>query len=78
MLRIYLIGIAILIVAIIANAIVKVDLKSWYGFIEFVTAIGTSAFEKLSFLDYVWLFIGYPLVLGFGYWVGNEFSKLIS
>ena len=79
MLRIYIIGITILIIAIIANGIVlKIGIKSWYDFLSLLSNSGISAFSKLSLFDYLWLFVGYPFVLGFGYWIGDEIYKLIS
>ena len=78
MIRLYIIGLAILIIAILANGIVvKLGVKSWYDFISLITDGGFSAFSKLSAIDYFWLFVGYPLVLGFGYWIGNQLSQLI-
>ncbi|WP_179343986.1 DUF7672 family protein [Winogradskyella ursingii] len=78
MLKIYIIGLAILIIAIIANGIVvKLGLKSWYDFIELLSAHGSSAFTKINIIDYLWLFIGYPLVLGLGYLMGNKVFQLI-
>jgi hypothetical protein len=78
MLRIYIIGISILIIAIIANGIVmKLGIKSWYDFIELLQTYGSSAFRKLSILDYAWLFVAYPLILGFGYWIGDKIYQVI-
>ena len=78
MIRLYIIGLAILIVAILANGIViKLGIKSWYDFIELLSKNGTSAFNILSTIDYLWLFIGYPLVLGSGFWIGNKIYQLI-
>ena len=78
MIRLYLIGLFILIVAIVANAIVmKVGLKSWYDFIDLLSNNGTSALSMLGIIDYLWLFIGYPLVLSLGYLLGNKIHSLI-
>ena len=78
MIRLYIIGLAILSIAILANGIVvKLGIKSWYDFISLLTDNGLSAFSKLSVIDYFWLFIGYPLLLGFGYWIGDKNSLLI-
>lgn len=78
MIRLYIIGLAILVIAILANAIiVKLGIKSWYDFISLLTDSGSSALSKLSFIDYFWLFIGYPLILGCGYWIGNKIAQLI-
>lgn len=79
MIRIYVIGVSILVIAIIANAVVvKVGLKSWYDFIELLNEFGKDAFGKLGILDYLWLFIGYPFVLGFGYWLGLKLHDFLS
>lgn len=78
MLKLYIIGVFILIVAIIANAIiVKIGIKSWYDFIELLSEYGKSAFSKLSILDYLWLLIGYPFILGLGYYSGLKVYLLI-
>jgi hypothetical protein len=78
MIRLYLIGLAILIIAIVANAmVIKLGIKSWYDFIEMLTQQGMTAFKNLSIIDYIWLFIGYPMVLGFGYWLGDKIHSVI-
>lgn len=78
MLRIYIIGIFILIIAILANGvIVKLGLKSWYDFIKLLSDQGSTAFSELRLIDYLWLIVGYPLVLGFGYWIGDKLHYLL-
>ncbi|MTE26732.1 DUF7672 family protein [Winogradskyella ouciana] len=78
MIRIYIIGLAILIIAIIANGIVvKLGLKSWYDFINLLTDQGISALKEISIIDYFWLLIGYPLVLGLGYYLGDKLYMLL-
>jgi hypothetical protein len=72
-LKLYIIGICILIIAIIANVVViNIGLKSWYDFIDLLRNHGSEAFIKLQILDYFWLFLGYPLVLGCGYLIGSK------
>lgn len=71
MIKLYIIGIFILIIAIIANGIIAtIGLKSWYNFINLLNSDGLKAFGKLQVLDYLWLFLGYPLILGCGYFIG--------
>ena len=78
MLRLYIIGIAILVIAILANGIItKLNLKSWYDFIELISKNGFSAFKSLTVIDMLWLFLGYPMILGFGYWLGDKLYKLL-
>ena len=73
MIRIYIIGLAILVIAILANSIiVKLGINSWYDFIEQLTNSNVSNLKRATFIDYLWLFMGYPLVLGFGYWIGDK------
>jgi len=78
MLKLYIIGLSILCVAIIANALIlKTSLLSWYDLFQLLNEYGSAAFKKLGFLDYLWLFIGYPLILGLGYLLGNKIYTLI-
>ena len=71
MIKLYIIGIFILIIAIIANGIIAtIGLKSWYDFINLLNSDGLKTFGKLQVLDYLWLFLGYPLILGCGYFIG--------
>ena len=77
MIRLYIIGLAILIIAILANGLIlKLGMTSWYDFISLLTKNGSKAFSELSLIDYLWLFIGYPLILGFGYWLGEKIYAL--
>ncbi|NNC45586.1 MAG: hypothetical protein HKN99_06870 [Winogradskyella sp.] len=78
MLRLYIIGIAILVIAIIANAlIIKLGIKSWYDFLQLLGSDGLSTLNRMTALDYIWLFIGYPLVLGLGYYLGDKLYALL-
>jgi hypothetical protein len=78
MLKLYIIGICILIVAILANGIImKFGIKSWYDFIELLNQYGRNAFTKINVFDYLWLLIGYPLVLGLGYYFGLKLYQVI-
>ena len=73
MLRLYCIGLLILLIAILANAITgKLGLVSWYDFIKLLTDSGANAFKQIGILDYLWLFVGYPLILSCGYLLGDR------
>jgi hypothetical protein len=77
MMRLYVIGIVILIVAILANGIaIRLGFKTWYDLIDLLNSDGLAAMKALSFLDYLWLFIAYPLSLGAAYWLGDRFYSL--
>ncbi|GGI56953.1 DUF7672 family protein [Winogradskyella haliclonae] len=77
MLRFYTIGLLILIVAILANVIaMKLNILTWYDYMSFLTKTNTSDIT-VKFIDYIWLFLVYPLTLGFGYRIGDYIYKLI-
>ena len=66
MIRIYFIGLFILITAIVTNILaVKLQLKSWYDLLNGL-ANSKSYWELITFKDSLWLFLVYPLVLGLG------------
>lgn len=76
MVRIYVIGISILIVAIIANFIAKIiGISTWYDFLNSFTDPITSNFK---FIDYLWLFFIYPFTLGLGYFLGELISNFFK
>lgn len=77
MLRLYIIGISILIVAIIANALaMKLNLLTWYDYISVLTKSNASEIT-VRFIDYIWLFLAYPLTLGLGYWLGDKIHNIL-
>ena len=77
MLRLYIIGICILLVAIIANILVKeIGIITWYDFGYQIIKKGFKSVQDLSFLSIFWLFILYPLILSLGYLIGNSIYKL--
>ena len=77
MLRIYLIGVCILMIAIIANVIIgKVGLSTWYDFGPQFFKRGFVVVKEVGLLSALWLFLFYPLVLAFGYILGDFIYKL--
>lgn len=76
--RLYIIGLSILFIAIIANGmIIRLGIKSWYDALTLLNEYGLTAFKQLSVLDYLWLFLAYTMVLAFGYWVGDKLYQFI-
>ena len=77
MIRLYLIGLCILLIAIVANSVVgKLGLSTWYDFgPEFFTR-GVSVMKEVGLLNCLWLFVFYPLVLSAGYILGNKIYYL--
>ena len=77
MLRIYIIGICILLIAIIANIIVgRLGISTWYDFGPQFFRRGFIVLKEVGFFSSVWLFILYPLVLALGYIVGDKIYNL--
>ena len=77
MIRIYIIGVCILMIAIIANVIVgKVGLSTWYDFGPQFFKRGFVVVKEVGFFSTLWLFFLYPLVLAFGYILGDFICKL--
>ena len=76
MIRLYVIGVSILIIAILANGIaMKLGLKTWYDFLGILSEDGLKGIRILGPVDYIWLFIFYPLALGLAYWIGDKIYK---
>ncbi len=79
MIRLYFIGVSILITAILANYIIgKIAIASWYDYLNYLFDENSTTITKLSILDYLWLFLGYPFVLGLGYLFGEKIYQLVS
>ena len=77
MLRIYIIGVCILMIAIIANVIIgKVGVSTWYDFGPQFFKRGFVVVKEVGLISALWLFLFYPLVLAFGYIVGDFIYKL--
>ena len=76
MIRLYIIGVLILIIAILSNFIVsKLGVATWY---DFLNNIAKNEPNNYSIIDYLWLFILYPLVLGSGFFLGDLVYNLFN
>jgi hypothetical protein len=78
MLRIYLVGWVILFSAIILNVVIqRFGIMGWYEFLNKLQAIGKITFTTMVLVDYLWLFVGYPLCLGFSSYLGEKLYDLL-
>lgn len=78
MLKIYLIGTMILFTAIILNIVVqRFGIMGWYEFLSKLQGIGKITFSTMVLVDYLWLFVGYPLCLGFSSFLGEKLYEII-
>jgi hypothetical protein len=64
--KIYLVGIIILVAAVLLNVMAGwLGLSTWYSFLQDASQKGVShAFQGLNALDYLFLFLLYPGLLG--------------
>ena len=77
MLRLYIIGVFILLIAIIANIIIgKIGLSTWYDFGPQFFKNGFIAIKEVGLYSSIWLFILYPLVLSLGYLIADKIYNL--
>ena len=77
MLRIYIIGISILLIAIIANVLVgKMGLSNWYDFGPDFFKNPVNSIKEVGLFSFLWLFILYPIVLAMGYIIGDKLYSL--
>ena len=78
MLKLYIIGLSILFIAIIANTLAGyLNLNTWYGFAnEIIQSNFIIAIKKQNIEDLIWLFIIYPIVLSLGYLIGSKINVL--
>ena len=77
MLRIYIIGMSILLIAIIANVLVdKMGLSTWYDFGPDFFKDPINSIKEVGFFSLLWLFILYPIVLAVGYVIGDKLYSL--
>jgi hypothetical protein len=78
MLRIYLIGWVILFSAIILNVVIqRFGIMGWYEFLTKLQGIGKITFSTMVLVDYLWLFVGYPLCLGFSSYLGEKLYDIL-
>jgi hypothetical protein len=78
MFRIYLIGTIILFSAIILNVVIqRFGIMGWYEFLNKLQEIGKITFSTMVLADYLWLFVGYPLCLGFSSYLGEKLCDIL-
>ena len=78
MLRLYIIGLSILFIAIIINILInKIGLMTWYDFISDFFNRGIIVVKQAGFLNCIWLFFLYPIVLSLGYIIGDKIYSFI-
>ena len=79
MLKIYFLGLIVLMVAIILNGLVsKWGITGWYDFISQLLLQGKQVFRRLTIIDYTWLFLMYPFLLGVAGKLGDFLFDWIS
>lgn len=78
MLKVYIIGMTVLLIAILANALAGIlGVMSWYDAIVSLQKNGAASLKQWKLMDYAWLFIVYPLILGAGGLIGMKLYELL-
>ena len=79
MIKFYIDGVCILLVAILANLLAsKLHLQSWYSFLTEWSDKGGSVWRHLLFRDWLWLFLVYPILLGLAVPLGRLVVKILG
>ena len=82
MIRLYIIGLSILFIAILANTIANyINLNTWHGLVQEIIQKESvlKTLKNQNIKDLVWLLILYPTILGTGYLIGDRiYSALFS
>jgi len=79
MIKLYIDGVCILLVAILANLLAsKLQVQSWYSFLTEWNEKGGSVWGRLSMLDWLWLFLIYPILLGLAVLLGRFIAKMMG
>ena len=78
MIKVYIIGLCVLVIAIVVNVIVgKLGISTWYDFGTIFYQKGFEAMKEVGFISCLWLFVFYPLFLGLGYVIGLKIYELL-
>ena len=76
--RLYFIGLSILIIAIISNVLIgRLGLVTWYDFGPKFFSNPIIEMKNAGFLNCLWLFFIYPIVLSFGYIMGDKIYRIM-
>jgi len=78
MIRLYFIGLFVLVFAILANTLANLlGIKTWYDFLN-ILMDKESSLASISLFDFLWLLILYPLLLGGSAWLGAWIHEQIT
>tara|TARA_B100001250_G_C19302419_1_gene572518 strand:+ start:137 stop:382 length:246 start_codon:yes stop_codon:yes gene_type:complete len=80
MIKLYIIGLSILFIAILANTLANyINLNTWYNFAQEAIQKESilTALQNQKIEDIIWLFIAYPIILGCGYLIGEKINSIL-
>lgn len=79
MIKTYISGIIILVAAILMNGtIARFGITGWYEFLTGLSEKGSGMLSQLRIIDWLWLFLFYPLLLGLAAVAGEKIHTLIT
>jgi hypothetical protein len=75
----YIIGWVVLVAAILFNVVVqKLGIMGWYDFLNGLVSDGRGIFRRVRFIDHLWLWLLYPLLLGFSARAGSQLADFLT
>ena len=78
MAKTYLTGFFILIAAILFNGIIaRLGITGWYEFLTGLSEKGSAVVSRLRIIDWLWLFVFYPLLLGLSAVLGEKIHTIL-
>jgi hypothetical protein len=75
----FLIGWVVLLAAILLNvAVQRLGIMGWYDFLNGLVAEGVGFFRRVRFIDHLWLWLVYPLLLGISARAGSQLADALT
>ena len=75
----YIIGAVVLLAAILFNVVVqRLGVMGWYDFLNGLVSEGRGIFRRVRFVDHLWLWFLYPLLLGLSARAGSQLADFLT
>ena len=79
LIKAFLIGWVVLIAAILLNvAVQRLGIMGWYDFLNGLVSDGLGFFRRVRFIDHLWLWLLYPLLLGLSARAGSQLAETLT
>ena len=75
----YILGLVVLLAAIAFNVVVqRLGVMGWYDFLNGLVSEGRGVFRRVRFIDHLWLWLLYPLLLGLSARAGSALADHLT